>query len=135
MELTREAYEVPADFDPRDLLADAWGIWYTENAPVEVVLKFHLRVARRVRETRWHRSEQEEELPDGSIIWRAKVAEVQEMVPWIRGWGADCEVLEPEELRETMMGEVKALAEKYGWFISSKPSGKSSTLDDFFGDK
>jgi CRISPR-associated endonuclease/helicase Cas3 len=102
---------------------------------VTVTLKFHPRVARRVQETRWHRSEQERELPDGSIEWRAKVAEVQEMLPWIRGWGADVEVLEPKELREMMMGEAKAIAEKYGWFISSKLSGKSSTLDDFFGDR
>jgi predicted DNA-binding transcriptional regulator YafY len=135
VELTRDTYEIPSDFDPRDLLADAWGIWYTESEPVTVTLKFHPRVARRVQETRWHRSEQERELPDGSIEWRAKVAEVQEMLPWIRGWGADVEVLEPKELREMMMGEAKAIAEKYGWFISSKLSGKSSTLDDFFGDR
>jgi CRISPR-associated endonuclease/helicase Cas3 len=54
---------------------------------VGVVLKFHPRVAHRVRETRWHRSEQVEEQPDGSLLWRARVAEVQEMLPWIRGWG------------------------------------------------
>jgi len=135
VELTQERYEIPADFDPRDLLADAWGIWYTENAPVEVTLKFNRSVAGRLKETRWHRSEQETELEDGSIIWKAKVAEPQEMIPWIRAWGADCEVVEPKRLRETMMGETKMMAEQYGWFISSKPSGKSSTLDDFFGDK
>ncbi len=63
----------------------------------------------------------------------AEVAEVQEMVPWIRGWGADVEVLVPVELRETLMGETKKMAEQYGWFVSSQPSEKSSTLDDFFG--
>jgi len=128
-------YQIPADFDPRDLLADAWGIWYTEAEPVEVVLRFHPRVAHRVRETRWHRSEQVEEQPDGSVIWRARVAEPQEMVPWIRGWGADVEVLEPLELREMLMGEAKAMAELYGWYVASSPltEGVSTTLDDFFG--
>lgn len=133
VELTGEVYDIPADFDPRDLLAEAWGIWYSEAKPVEVALKFHRRVARRVQETRWHRSEQVEELPDGSILWRARVAEVQEMLPWVRGWGADVEVLGPKELRESMMGEAKSLAENYGWIVSSKSAGKSSTLDDFFG--
>jgi CRISPR-associated endonuclease/helicase Cas3 len=56
------------------------------------------------------------------------------MVPWVRGWGADVEVLEPKEFRETMIGEAKALAEQYGWFVSSQLSGQSSTLEDFFGD-
>jgi len=53
----------------------------------------------------------------------------------VRQWGADCEALAPKELREELMGEAKALAERYGWFVSSQPSGKSSTLDDFFGDR
>lgn len=130
-----QTYEIPADFDPRALLEDAWGIWYTDEEPVEVVLKFHPRVALRVRETRWHRSEQVEELPDGSLLWRARVAEVQEMLPWIRGWGADVEVLKPQELRERMMGEARRLAQLYGWHVSSVPpeSTRSSTLEDFFG--
>jgi hypothetical protein len=55
------------------------------------------------------------------------------MLPWIRGWGADCEVLEPQELREMLMGEAKAMAELYGWHVSSAAGAKSSTLDDFFG--
>jgi CRISPR-associated endonuclease/helicase Cas3 len=102
IELTDRPYAIPPDFEPRELLADAWGIWYTEAQPVEVVLKFHPRVAHRVRETRWHRSEEVQDQPDGSLIWRARVAEVQEMIPWIRGWGADVEVLEPLELREKL---------------------------------
>jgi CRISPR-associated endonuclease/helicase Cas3 len=132
VELTRDSYEIPTNFDPRDLLADAWGIWYTDNEPVNVVLRFHPRVAQRVKETRWHRSEQERELPDGSIEWRAKIAEVQEMIPWLRGWGADVEVLEPKELRETMIGEAKALAERYGWRVNLPSSNEKPNLADTF---
>ncbi len=131
-----QTYEIPRDFDPYALLADAWGIWYTDEEPVEVVLKFHPRVAQRVRETRWHRSERVEEQADGSLLWRARVAELQEMLPWIRGWGADCEVLEPKELRETLMGEARRLAQMYGWYVASAPPSepsRPSTLDDFFG--
>ncbi|MGB9776390.1 MAG: helix-turn-helix transcriptional regulator [Anaerolineae bacterium] len=130
-----QSYEIPADFDPRSLLEDAWGIWYTDEEPVEVVLKFHPRVVQRVRETRWHRSEQVEEQPDGSLLWRARVAEVQEMLPWIRGWGADVEVLAPPELRERMMGEARRMAQMYGWYVASAPpeSAGSTTLKEFFG--
>lgn len=114
VELLRETYEIPDGFDPRELLADAWGIWYTEAEPVQVVLKFHPRVAYRIQETRWHRSEQVECQPDGSLVWRARVAAVQEMAPWIRGWGADVEVLAPEELREAIRREASALVQVYG---------------------
>jgi CRISPR-associated endonuclease/helicase Cas3 len=106
-------YTIPDDFDPRETLADAWGIWYTEAEPVEVVLRFHPRVAHRVRETRWHRSERVEEQPDGSLIWSAKVAEPQEMLPWIRGWGADVEAIGPETLREALESEARRFAALY----------------------
>ena len=112
-EITKEPYTVPSDFDPRDLLRDAWGIWYTEREPVEVVLRFHPRVAYRVRETRWHPSEHVEEQPDGFLIWRAWVAEPQEMLPWIRGWGADVEVLAPEDLRVALQREARRLMHLY----------------------
>jgi len=125
IELTGQPYAIPEDFDPRKLLAEAWGIWYTEAEPVEVVLRFHPRVAGRVRETHWHRSEQVEEQPDGSLLWRARVAEPQEMLPWIRGWGADVEVVGPEGLRERMAGEARRMAETYGW-----QAGRGGTTSD-----
>lgn len=134
VELLTETYSIPANFNPQDQLADAWGIWYTDAEPVEVVLKFHPRVAGRVKETRWHRSEDITEQPDGYLLWRARIAEPQEMLPWIRGWGADVEVVGPRELRETLMGEAKKLAEQYGWHvILQSTEQKNSTLSDFFG--
>ena len=125
-------YDIPDDFDPRALLSDAWGIWYTEGEPVEVVLRFHPRVAHRVRETQWHRSEQVEEQVDGYLLWRARVAEPQEMLPWIRGWGADVEVVEPEALREKMIGEARRLARVYGLnTIQSFDPGGVGKMDIF----
>lgn len=132
IELTDQPYTIPDDFDPREKLADAWGIWYTEAEPVEVVLRFHPRVAQRVRETRWHRSESVEEQPNGSLIWRARVAEPQEMLPWIRGWGADAEVMEPRELRERMVGETRRLAETYGWQVGQGDIIQGDTLGQTF---
>jgi CRISPR-associated endonuclease/helicase Cas3 len=132
IELTDKTYTIPEDFDPRQLLADAWGIWYTEAEPVEVVLRFHPRVAHRVRETRWHRSERVEEQPDGYLLWRAQVAEPQEMVPWIRGWGADVEVVGPKELRDRMAGEARRLAETYHWQVSRGSTTDSDTLGQTF---
>jgi CRISPR-associated endonuclease/helicase Cas3 len=135
-----QSYTIPPDFDPQAQLADAWGIWYTDSEPLRVELKFHPRVAGRVKETRWHRSEDVQEQPDGYLLWRAKIAEPQEMLPWIRGWGADVEVVEPEGLRRELMGEARRLAETYGWSTtkSRKQEVESSPLDqtfsDFFGD-
>jgi CRISPR-associated endonuclease/helicase Cas3 len=132
IELTGRPYTIPDDFDAHAKLADAWGIWYTEAEPEDVALKFHPRVAERVRETRWHRSEWVEEQPDGSLIWRARVAEPQEMVPWVRGWGADVEVLEPDGLRDQLVGEARQIAETYGWHVSRGDKIEGDTLDQTF---
>lgn len=133
VEILREEYEMPSSFDPSALLRDAWGIWYTEAEPQEVALRFHPRVAQRVQESRWQRGETTELDADGYLLWRAKVAELKEMLPWIRGWGANCEVLEPVALRETLMGEAKAMAEQYGWYVSTSQESHKTTIDDFFG--
>lgn len=114
IELSRETYAIPDDFNPTELFNDAWGIWYTDSEPVEVKIKFGARVAGRIGETRWHRSEQVRVQADGSLLWRAWIAEPQEMLPWVRGWGADAEVLEPAWLREALVEEVKRMANLYG---------------------
>lgn len=119
VELLPTTYIIPDDFDPVELLKDAWGIWFTDSEPLEVVLKFSSRVAHRVKETRWHRSEKVVLSGDGSLLWRARIAEPQEMMPWIRGWGCDVEVLEPQELRQKLIEESQAIGELYGWQVQA----------------
>ncbi len=113
--LEEERYEVPKDFDARTFLMDAWGIWFTvDDAVTEVILRFSPAVAKRVHETQWHPSEVVEHLPDGSLEWRARVSEWQEMLPWVRGWGGEVEVVAPEAMREDLAEEARALARMYG---------------------
>ena len=106
IELLKEIYAIPKKFDPQQLLSQAWGIWYTDQQPVKIQLRFSPRVAARVKETRWHPTEEVVEQTDGSLLWCASIAEPREMQPWIRGWGADVEVLEPKELREGILKEL-----------------------------
>lgn len=111
---TGEGFFIPADFDETTLLRHAWGIWSGSQEPMEVVLRFAPGTAsRRLRESKWHPLEEVEEELDGGCLWRAPIAEWQEMLPWIRGWGADVEVLAPDVLRETLSQEARKLAKLY----------------------
>lgn len=119
--VTGEPFTLPQDFDEAKLLQHAWGIWYGEGEPQTVKLRFFgEQVTRRVKETIWHPSQMPIQDTSDGCIWTAKVAEWREMVPWVRGWGADCEVLEPEELRQALRREAQRLAEMYG-MINVKP--------------
>ncbi|ACL24096.1 helix-turn-helix transcriptional regulator [Chloroflexus aggregans] len=133
---TLEYFDFPDNFDEQQLLRHTWGIWIGDSEPVTVKLRFLSGEAtRRVQETVWHPSQQITLLPDGGCEWQAQVADWREILPWVRGWGASVEVIEPHDLRETLMGEAKALAERYGWYVSSQPAvTASTTLQDFFGE-
>ncbi len=131
--LTDDFFDVPEDFDPNRLLAGAWAIWFDDaDQPQRVTLRFSHFVARRVQETRWHPSQRTQEDAEGRVIWTAEVDAIQEMLPWIRGWGADCEVLEPEELRKKMKGEVAQLARLYG-HQGGDLTNRQEIFDDIFG--
>lgn len=131
--LTDEPFDIPADFDPNTLLAGAWGIWFDEDdQPTTVKLRFSHYVARRVRETLWHPSQRSEEDSEGRVVLTVEIDAMQEMLPWIRGWGADCEVLEPEELRKKIKGEVHQLMHCYG-IQDDDASNRQQRFNDIFG--
>jgi CRISPR-associated endonuclease/helicase Cas3 len=111
--LTGEPYEISESFNDEQLLKHAWGIWYGDRDPVTVKLRFSPAVTRRVKESIWHPLEKVDDTEDGGCTWTVDIAEWREMLPWIRGWGADCEVLEPKELREVLTREAQSLAELY----------------------
>jgi predicted DNA-binding transcriptional regulator YafY len=106
--LTDERYTIPADFNPTQRLADAWGIiWNDDGETVEVRLRFTPHAAQRVRESVWHSSQRIEDLPDGSCLFTVHIGSALELKPWIRQWGADVEVLAPQDLREQIIHELR----------------------------
>ena len=112
--LTRESYAVPPDFPGLDILRNAWSIMLGEET-VRVTLRFHPDVKKRVLETRWHSSQQTSDDLEktGWLRWQVDVADTIDLLSWVRGWGADVEVLEPESLRNALKRETQKLAELY----------------------
>lgn len=133
--LLNKPYDIPPDFPGLELLRNAWSIFYGEDV-TRVVLRFHPDVARRVRESTWHPSQ---EISDDlahpeHVLLTVQVADTTDLKPWIRGWGAACEVLEPVDLREDMMGEARRLAHLYGWHTTTGGETDHARFNDIFGD-
>ncbi len=124
--LSGETYEIPESFDEDRLLEHAWGIWYGDKDPITVKLRFSPAVTRRVKESIWHPLEKVEDTEDGGCIWSVDIAEWREMLPWVRGWGADVEVLEPEGLKNNLRLEAQRLAQLYSVIDNSPKSTGSS---------
>ncbi len=111
--LTNEQFEIPASFDPQQLLASAWGVIWRDEVDIEVTLRFAPQVVRRVKESIWHHSQRLEDLPDGSCLYTVKVGSTLEFKPWVRQWGAAVEVISPQSFREEMIEEVRQMASVY----------------------
>jgi predicted DNA-binding transcriptional regulator YafY len=107
-----DAYTIPDDFDPEAHRASSWGIMSGEQIQ-EVVLRFAPTAKAYVLERQWHPSQQLEEISDGSVLLRIWVSEPLEMQPWIRSWGAQVEVLAPQDLRQRIADELSRAAGQY----------------------
>ncbi len=98
-ELLDGTFEIPAGLNLEKLLTSSWGVMWGDIA-TEVKLKFSPQVSKRVKESIWHPTQVIEDLPDGGCLLTIWVGNTLEMVPWLRGWGPDVEVLEPPTLRD-----------------------------------
>ncbi len=107
------SFEPPAGFSVREHFRQAWGL-LKGHILITVRVRFAPAVGRVIREGRWHESQRVEELPGGAALLTVRVAGWEEMRRWILGFGAAAEVLEPEELRESMKLEAANLARLYG---------------------
>ncbi|TMC51394.1 MAG: WYL domain-containing protein [Chloroflexi bacterium] len=107
-------YAVPEDFDIGAMTGSSWGVWQPGEELQSVVLRFHPAVAARVRQSTWHPSAVLTDLPDGGVEMRLRVASEVEMRPWVLGWGAQVEVLEPPSLREHATASMREGARMYG---------------------
>lgn len=106
-----ETFDIPDNVDLDALLGSAWGIIWGEGTLVRI--RFAPDVAWRVRESRWHPTQDIETTADGGVIMSVTVATTMEIGRWVREWGDKAEVLEPLTLREELRDEAIRLARQY----------------------
>jgi proteasome accessory factor B len=106
-------FEVPKSFDVRDYLELSFGIFSPSGRTYSVRIQFASSVAGTVRESRWHRSQQIVENPDGSIELKLKLANLEEIKSWVMGFGPLAKVLAPKELVQSIRDDVRRMTEAY----------------------
>ena len=105
----------------RPLIEGAFGIFQGE-ARLPVTLRFSPFRARWIREQLWHPHQQIQELLDGSLEITFPVSDFREVKMMILQFGADCEVVAPEELRQEVMAEIRRMGMLY--------EGSAKTADE-----
>jgi predicted DNA-binding transcriptional regulator YafY len=71
------------------------------------------RVARYVKESQWHVSQQLTDQQDGSLIATFRLDNTEEIKRWILSFGKHATVLQPEEVRSEMRTELRQLLAAY----------------------
>jgi predicted DNA-binding transcriptional regulator YafY len=97
---TGEHFERPADFRIGDYLDASFRAMRGDGLPQRVLLRFSGEAARYVKLRQWHPSQRLRELPDGRLQLTLVVSHLLEVRRWVMGYGAECEVVEPAELRD-----------------------------------
>jgi predicted DNA-binding transcriptional regulator YafY len=107
-------YEIPPIEQVLPYLSNAWGIVPDDGEMhTQVVLVFSAETAPRITERLWHESQQIELLHDGRCQLKVNVSSWRDMLAWIRSWGAQVEVVEPQELRRELATEALKTASVY----------------------
>jgi predicted DNA-binding transcriptional regulator YafY len=107
-------FERPADFRIADYLDGSFRTMRGNGKPWRVHLHFTGEAARYVQLREWHSTQQLKQRPDGSVELTLSVTHLLEVRRWVMGYGAECEVLEPAELREQIRLELRKSTELYG---------------------
>ena len=78
---------------------------------VDVSVRFQPEVLRWVRERQHYAFQAEEQAPDGGAVMIYRIKTLQEIMPWLLGWGTSAELLAPQDFREEIRQEIRKLAD------------------------
>lgn len=115
VKLLQSNYDIPSRFDPRRYLAAGWGVIEGNIEDKEnVVLLFSADAAPLIRERAFNNAEEITLLRDERCILRIQVADWHDLLGWVRSWGTQVEVLEPQALCDEIVNEAKRVLALYG---------------------
>jgi proteasome accessory factor B len=98
---TGKTFERRPAFSLEERLRGSFGV-QSGHGEIDVVIRFHKRVADYIREKKWHDSQQLRELKQGGIEMRLKLSSLGEVGRWVLSWGGDAVVVRPAELAESI---------------------------------
>lgn len=117
MEELEEHFEIPKGFDAKEYFGNYFGVIIGEE-PEDVKIRVVPDQVKYFRTLPLHGSQRETVQEDGSSVFSYHIAPTFDFVQEILSHGADVEVLEPAELRESIADIVAGMASRYGLPVS-----------------
>lgn len=117
MEELEEHFEIPKGFDAEEYFGNYFGVIIGEE-PEDVKIRVVPDQVKYFRTLPMHGSQRETAQEDGSSVFSYHIAPTLDFVQEILSHGADVEVLEPAELRESIADIIAGMASRYGLPVS-----------------
>lgn len=117
MEELEERFEIPKGFDAEEYFGNYFGVIIGEE-PEDVKIRVVPDQVKYFRTLPMHGSQRETAQEDGSSVFSYHIAPTLDFVQEILSHGADVEVLEPAELRESVADIIAGMASRYGLPVS-----------------
>jgi predicted DNA-binding transcriptional regulator YafY len=111
--ITSDHFTIPDSFSISEYLEKAFD-QTTGHAVYDITIRFTPYQSQWIREHRWHPTQQLVENDDGSATLKLTVGALDAVKRWVMRYGAQAEVIEPQELRDMVSQEVRELGEVYG---------------------
>jgi predicted DNA-binding transcriptional regulator YafY len=111
IKMTDQTFPAPVGFSLANYLRHSFGM-FTEDL-VRVKVRFHKSLTRYLLERRWHQSQKNKKLKDGSLEIAFEVAGTKEIKTWILGFGSLAKVLEPPSLVEEIKDDLGRALKSY----------------------
>lgn len=117
MEELEEHFEIPMGFDAEEYFGNYFGVIIGEE-PEDVKIRVVPDQVKYFRTLPMHGAQRETAQEDGSSVFSYHIAPTFDFVQEILSHGADVEVLEPAELRESVADIIAGMASRYGLPVS-----------------
>jgi predicted DNA-binding transcriptional regulator YafY len=111
-DLTSERFDIPDDFDPEKLLANAFRRQVMGEQVYHVRLRFDPSVAEVVTSRTWQPRQRQKILRNGAVELEFPCVGLHEVTSWLLSWGHKVTVLAPPELRRAVAAEVVLMAKQ-----------------------
>jgi predicted DNA-binding transcriptional regulator YafY len=108
-----QTYTKPTNFSIEDFASSSISGVLHSAQTTEVRVRFAPRVAKAAVAARIVADRAVNRLQDGSVEIAYNVADVDELIRWVLGWGAQAEVIEPSAVRDRLRMLVAEIAAKY----------------------
>ena len=112
--VSEESFKLPEGFDVDDIFASSFGIYLPDGSrAVDIVFRANKKEARYLRDLPLHHSQRELEVSSDSVVFSVRLVPNSNLIMEFCKRGDRLEVLEPQEIRAQVAGELKRASALY----------------------